>query len=222
MSKDLPLGLGERLRADTRDLHTEAERAGIMPALLRGTLERARYNALLRNLHALYAALEPALTQHAAHADVAPIYFPALFRLAPLEADLAVLHGPGWPEDIALQPATQRYVARLQDIASTRPELLAAHAYVRYLGDLSGGQMLRKIVAQGYQLEGDEGSRFYDFGKPAAVRAHLQAFRVGLAGLASDGARIDALVAEARWAFGLHSALFTELAEAPPAVSDKG
>ncbi len=205
-------GLSERLRAETRDLHTEVERAGVMAALLRGALERERYTALLRNLHALYAALEAALTRRAAHADVAPVVFPALFRQAALAADLNVLHGPGWPTDLPLQRATQTYVARLQDIDAHQPTLLAAHAYVRYLGDLSGGQMLRKIVVRGFQLEGDQGSRFYDFGEAAAVRAHLIAFRAGLAALAAGTARCDALVAEARWAFGRHGELFVELA----------
>jgi heme oxygenase (biliverdin-producing, ferredoxin) len=207
------MSLSERLRADTRELHSAAERAGIMPALLRGALERERYSALLRNLHALYAVLEPALTRHAAHAEVAPVVFPALFRQAALAADLAALHGPGWANDLALQPAAQRYVARLHELDQQQPALLLAHAYVRYLGDLSGGQMLRKLVARSFRLAGDEGSRFYDFGDAAAVRSHLHAFRAGLAAVAADASRIDELVNEARWAFGWHAELFVELAD---------
>ena len=204
--------LSERLRAETKHLHTEVERAGVMAGLLRGELERERYTALLRNLHALYAALEAALTRHAAHEDVAPVVFPALFRQTALAADLDVLHGPSWHTDLPLQAATQTYVARLQDIDAREPTLLAAHAYVRYLGDLSGGQMLRRLVVRGFQLADDEGSRFYDFGDAATVRTHLLAFRAGLASLVAGTARSDALVAEARWAFAQHGELFVELA----------
>lgn len=204
--------LSERLRAETKDLHTQVERAGVMAALLRGALERERYTALLRNLHALYAALEAALMRHAAHADVAPVVFPVLFRQAALAADLDVLHGPAWPTDLPLQRATQTYVARLQDIETRQPALLAAHAYVRYLGDLSGGQMLRQIVVRAFQLGDDDGSRFYDFGDAATVQSHLRAFRAGLAALVAGTERSDALVAEARWAFGRHGELFVELA----------
>ena len=211
----MSLVLSERLRAETKDLHTTAERAGIMPALLRGELALDRYCALLRNLHALYAAMESALTRHATHADVAPVVFPALFRQASLADDLAVLHGPGWAERFAVQPAAQTYIARLQDLDTTQPALLVAHAYVRYLGDLSGGQMLRQIVARSYGLAADAGSSFYGFGVSAAVKAHLHAFRAGLAALAASPERIDALVAEARTAFGLHVDLFNELALAP-------
>jgi heme oxygenase (biliverdin-producing, ferredoxin) len=206
------MSLSDRLRADTRELHTAAERAGIMPALLRGTLERARYTALLRNLHAIYAALEPALVRHAAHAEVAPLVFPALFRQAALAADLAALHGPAWADELPLQPAALRGVARLHELDAQQPALLVAHAYVRSLGDLSGGQMLRTLVARSYGLAGDAGTRFYDFGDAAAVNRHQQLFRAGLAALEADAPRIDALVAEARWAFGLHAELFVELA----------
>ena len=204
-------GLAERLRSGTQDLHTVTERAGMMPALLRGELARDRYCALLRNLHALYAALEAALTQHAAHAEVAPLVFPALFRQAALADDLAALHGRDWPQAIGLERATQRYVERLQQLAAVQPALLSAHAYVRYLGDLSGGQALRKIVARAYALADDSGARFYDFGPAAAVRAHAQRFRDGLAALRADGARVDELVEEARWSFALHGELFVQL-----------
>jgi heme oxygenase len=204
--------LGERLRTETRDLHSAAERAGIMPALLRGALERARYTALLRNLHAIYAALEPALLRHAAHAEVAPLVFPALFRQAALAADLATLHGPAWADELPLQPAARRGVARLHELDAQQPALLVAHAYVRTLGDLSGGQMLRKLVVRSYGLATDAGSRFYDFGDTAAVKLHQHRFRAGLAALEADAPRTEALVAEARWAFGLHAALFVELA----------
>jgi heme oxygenase len=171
--------LSERLRAETKDLHTEVERAGVMAALLRGALERERYAALLRNLHALYAALEAALTRHAAHADVAPVVFPALFRQAALAADLSVLHGPRWQTELPLQAATQHYMARLQDIDMREPGLLAAHAYVRYLGDLSGGQMLRQIVVRSLQLAEDEGSRFYGHGARAWACVSCRAGCVG-------------------------------------------
>jgi heme oxygenase len=35
-------------------------------------------------------------------------------------------------------PASQTYVARVQEVALTQPYLLVAHQYTRYLGDLFG------------------------------------------------------------------------------------
>jgi heme oxygenase (biliverdin-producing, ferredoxin) len=80
--------LAERLKSETRRLHTEAERSLFMGVLLRGKMEQAAYCALLRNLHAIYAALEPALVRHAAHPALAPVFTPSLLRAPSLAADL--------------------------------------------------------------------------------------------------------------------------------------
>lgn len=42
---------------------------------------------------------------------------------------------------------------------------MLAHAYVRYLGDLSGGQFIRRRIAKAYGLEDSAGVSFYDFKK---------------------------------------------------------
>lgn len=46
------------------------------------------------------------------------------------------------------------------------PSPLLAHSYVRYLGDLSGGQFIRRRITKAYGLEDDGlGTKFYDFNK---------------------------------------------------------
>ena len=54
---------------------------------------------------------------------------------------------------------------RINQISKEKPELLVAHAYTRYLGDLSGGQILKKIAQRGMGLQGSEGLAFYEFDK---------------------------------------------------------
>lgn len=203
--------LAARLRTETRSHHALAERAGIMPALLRGRLDRGPYVRLLVNLHAVYQALESGLTQQASHPLVAPICFPALFRVPALQADLQVL-APDVQLDDGLCPATHAYVARLQHLAQHQPEGLVAHAYTRYLGDLSGGQMLGQIVARSLGLTSETGIGFYQFGTPAEVGLRLQAFRVGLDVLPLDAAGCNRVVAETTRAFQRHIQLFEELA----------
>jgi heme oxygenase len=205
--------LSERLRRATAARHRAAERSGIMPRLLAGRLERARYAALLRNLHALYAALEDGLDRHAGSPLVAPVRFPALYRAPALGRDLAVLWGAEW-RGLPLCAAMADYVARLSAIAGEAPGLLAAHAYVRYLGDLSGGQVLRNVVARAFGLRDGAGVAFYSFDAepPAAAKARL---RAGLDALPLDAAGADALVAEALDAFERHIALFVELDRLP-------
>jgi heme oxygenase len=46
------------------------------------------------------------------------------------------------------------YVDRINTIAdSTDPSGLLAHSYVRYLGDLSEGQSVQKVIAKAYDLD---------------------------------------------------------------------
>src|SRR4051812_17642490 len=54
--------LSKRLRSETKDLHTAAERSGVMRTLARGQLTRRGYVALLANLAEIYRALETELS----------------------------------------------------------------------------------------------------------------------------------------------------------------
>jgi len=191
-----------------------------MRELLHGRLDRDAYCALLRNLHAIYAALESALVRNAAHPAVAAVALPGLERRAALAADLGTLHGERWANAIGLAAATADYVRRVDDLAAHRPELLPAHAYVRYLGDLNGGRILRRIVARSFGLADGAGVAFYEFGRDAGGLAAR--FRAGLDAVTGDAADAtgaalaDALVAEAQAAFARHAGLFEELAATAP------
>lgn len=206
--------LAERLRNETRGLHTEVERSTLMHALLRGELSLLLYCMLLRNLHAIYLALEAALVHHAQQPLLAPIFASALFRTDALEQDLNTLYGPFWDQAIALQPASRLYVDRLRELHQTRSVLLVAHSYVRYLGDLSGGQILKRIVAKSFQLPDRAGTAFYDFGASDRARALTHGFRAGLDSIDAHEDQIAAIVTEAQQAFVLHRDLFAQLAQA--------
>lgn len=58
------------------------------------------------------------------------------------------------------------YIDRINLIAnSPDPSALLAHSYVRYLGDLSGGQFIRRVVVKAYGLDDatSSGVEFYEF-----------------------------------------------------------
>jgi heme oxygenase len=211
----LTTGLADALRHGTRTLHTEVERCEFMRTLLRGQMERKAYCLLLRSLHALYASLEAALEASREHALLAGIQDPRLFRAAALARDLDTLHGPGWAGALAVQPAGQAYRLHLQTLASSQPDLLLAHAYVRYLGDLSGGQQLKRIVGRSLALPaGLAGVAFYHFGDEAETAALTAAFRKHLAQVPVSERDIGRIVIEAQDAFGRHRELFEQLAQA--------
>lgn len=191
--------LPEMLRAATWDLHANAERAGVMGQLLRGRLPRPRYVALLRNLHALYDTLE---------AQALPV--PSLRRAEALAADLDALHGEGWAVAHPLADAARVYRHRLE--GASQPAL-AAHAYVRYLGDLHGGQTLAARVQRAYDLPSNgPGLAFYAFGPAPRVTELRRDLRQSLGDLTFGDDERAVAGREARWAFEQHIRLFSELA----------
>lgn len=205
-------GLAARLREGTREAHTGAERAQVVRRLLKGTLPRALYVEVLARLLPLYTALEAALEANRAHPLIAPIYFPELARTASLRADLRFFSPGAEPSGAPVSPASARIVSHLQAIGRDDPGLLVAHSYTRYLGDLSGGQILGRIVRKAYGLGAEgPGADFYRFDgipDPAAWKA---VYRARLDALPVDEAMAQRLVEEAVAAFGLNGALFAEL-----------
>src|SRR5690606_8590039 len=130
--------------------------------LMEGRLDRVAYADFLAQHYAVYVALE-AGGRRVRTADPigAVMVYDELERVPALEADLAHPYGPDWRELITIHPATQRYVARLEEVAGTAQGYLA-HAYTRYLGDLSGGQVIKRMLERGYGFV-DEGITFYTF-----------------------------------------------------------
>ncbi len=202
------------LRKETHTLHRQVESGTFMTALLKGQLDKSSYVLFLRNLEPIYAQLEQCLNQHANAPGISPILMRPLFRLPSLHRDLEFLHGACWRTDVEQLAACSTYVDRLCAIRVFAPDRLTAHAYVRYLGDLSGGQMLQKIVSQSLKLtDHNNGVNFYNFGQPDEVMELVQSFRTGLNLIGESGeTRRNDLVDEALIAFSLHVSLFNDLA----------
>jgi len=210
------------LRDATLELHRQLEHSAFMQTLLRGQMDRARYCVQLRNLHAIYAALEGALQRQVTHPWLEVARSAGLARTSALARDLATLHGERWRSDLPLQPGASNYVRRLQDLEQATPGRLLAHAYVRYLGDLGGGQILRRIVRASLGLDGTGGTDFYSFGSPERAGALARDFRHGLDSLDLDALGVEAIVHEAIDAFALHLPLFEQLMAAPLASGGDG
>jgi heme oxygenase len=213
------LSLSDRLRTATQAAHKQAERGPMMQRLLSGHLPLADYCGLLRQLQAIYAALENALSEQISNPQVARICPTTLWRSTALADDLAYLDRREQPlVPGLLASATLAYVSRLQQLALHDPLCLLAHAYVRYLGDLYGGQLLGRRLRQQHGLSEGQGTRFYEFGDPAQVKALIVEFRAALDALTLSPAQADALVAEACEAFERHTQIFEQLLPATSAA----
>jgi heme oxygenase len=203
-------GLAVRLRDATQPMHRLAERSAFMRGLMRGDVAPQVYVRFLRNLHALYDALERELDRHASLPLLAPVRMPELFRTTALVEDLCHLHGHGWAT-LALADAMKDYVARIRELGSEHPGLLAAHAYIRYMGDLSGGQLVGDVVRRALVLDHGAGTAFYRFAEGSDIPALKQRFRTALDGLPLDETACGAILDEANGAFEMHVRLFEEL-----------
>ncbi len=189
--------------------HDAAEHSSFVSELLGGRVNERGYTDYLLRLRVVYAALEEAVRARRGDPLVAAVYDPALERLTAIDADL-----DHWAPGAACEvesAAAQAYRDRLA--GASWGGALVAHHYTRYLGDLSGGQAIGKILDRTFGLDG-AGLAFYDF--PMRAKPYKDSYRARLDGLGLDVAETDRAVDEVKVAFGLNRALFDELADNLP------
>lgn len=203
-------GFAARLREETSGAHGDAEGSPFLTGLLDGSLGLAAHVALLAQSHLLYEVLERAARTHVGHPVAGGFVTDDLTRLPALRADLRALVGPAWREHLVALPATARYVDRLQEVAFSWPAGFVAHHYLRYLGDLSGGQVLRTLLGRTYGL-GPEQLAFYTFPAIGKPRAFKDAYRARLDATGWSAAEQDRVVAEVRTGYALNRAVFDDL-----------
>lgn len=203
--------LATKLREGTKKSHSMAENTGFVACFLKGVVEKNSYRKLVSNLYFVYSAMEEEMERHSQHPIVSQIYFPELNRKSALEQDLTFYYGPNWREQVAPSAAAEEYIARIREVSNTAPELLVAHSYTRYLGDLSGGQILKGIAVRAMNLSEGEGTHFYEFKTISDEKAFKNKYRQAMNDLAIDEPTADRIVDEANHAFGLNMKMFREL-----------
>ncbi|MEH2108920.1 biliverdin-producing heme oxygenase [Nostoc sp.] len=203
--------LAIKLRSGTQQAHTSAENVGFMKCFLQGVVDRDCFAKFLSNLYYVYSELEAALESHVQHPVISAVYFPELNRQSSLEKDMVFYYGDNWREQITLSPAAQKYIDRIREISASEPALLLGHAYTRYMGDLSGGQMLQKVAQSALKLSGYEGTSFYNFEQIPDKKAFKDKYRQALNALSVDDITAERIVAEANNAFALNLQMAQEL-----------
>jgi heme oxygenase len=171
-----PTSFSEKLRAATWDAHAGAEHAPFMQGLMAGRLTRDHYAQLVAQHHAIYAVLEAAVDANR-DAAIAPLLAPELRRLPELVADLEHLAGPSWREDLPTTPSTDAYCERMRAVCFDWPGGLVAHHYVRFMGDLSGGLVIGRVVERTFDLTDGDGVRFYRFDAIPSPKAMKDRYR---------------------------------------------
>ena len=201
------------LRERSSAAHTGSEHAGFMADLMSGEGTRDDYVALVAQHWFIYDALEAAAERMKADPVAALFISDKLTRLPAIEADLEFLIGPDWRERIEPLPTTRRYVDRIRRVAATWAGGFVAHHYTRYLGDLSGGQFIGRLMARRFGFE-TNGIGFYLFADIADPQAFKEVYREQLDAAPWDDAERERVIDEVLVAYRFNTDVFDDLAAA--------
>ncbi|WP_142216733.1 heme oxygenase (biliverdin-producing) [Streptomyces sp. SLBN-118] len=203
------------IRVASHAQHTEAETSTFMSDLLGGRLGVEAYARYTEQLWFVYRALEDGAASLRDDPVAGPFIQPELMRTAELERDLAHLRGASWHDGLAPLPATAAYAERVARCARDWPAGYVAHHYTRYLGDLSGGQIIRDKAEKtwGFARKGD-GVRFYVFEQIPNPAAFKRGYRELLDAVNADDLEKQRIVDECKRAFDYNGAVFRELGAA--------
>jgi len=204
------MGLAQDLKSGTKQSHSAAENTKFVSSFLRGVVNRDKYRQLVANYYFIYQAMETEVKRLKNNSYVGPLNIKELNRHDALAKDCEYFFGQDWRKTIYPTEACQQYVNRIREVAHDEVELLVGHHYTRYLGDLSGGQILRNIAFNALKLD-DGGLDFYDFPLIENKKEFKNNYRATLNTLPVTESQVSAIVSEANYAFRLNMFMFEEL-----------
>jgi heme oxygenase len=203
-------GFGPRIRrlhGRIGRAHHQAEGMNFSRSLLDGAATPRQLAALIRALEPAYTLLEQRAPALASELGARDIPWSELSRRAALAEDVANLAAlPATPAS----PAAAAWLERLQELADHAPQRLMAHVYVRYGGDLSGGQQLAEQANRILAAEDLPTLHFWSFDQPIA--ALKTALHEGFEALQLSDSQEEELLEESEAAFLLTQRLLAELA----------
>ena len=191
-----------------------AENTSFVSGFFKGIATQSAFANLVSSLYFVYKAMETEF-DNTYDASVKALDYTELRRVASLEDDLQYFYGSEWRNVIKPTSATKKYVARIQEIATTQPELLIAHQYTRYLGDLFGGQMMGGMASKSLGLEPGQGTSFYQFDQINDTKLFIDTWYSNLNKVDLSTEQKEAIVDEANLVFALNIEILEELEGSP-------
>lgn len=211
--------LSDALKQDTQEAHRRAETCEFMHAFMRGHVTKDLYREFLGIMYFVYEAMEEEMERNDGNEVLETIHFPAeLNRIEAIDEDLKYYYGDDWREQFTLTPAGKNYVDRIRDLGQSEPELLVAHHYTRYLGDISGGQTLKKKAQKSWGLEDPEdenkGIMFYFFPHVPDPNNFKRMYRARLNIIGGENPGLaDRIVEESNRVYDFNTDVFREMDE---------
>ena len=209
-SENKKMSLAIALKEGTKESHSAAENTKFVASFLRGVVEYEEYRKLLTNFYYVYDTMEQRIRE-TEDPMVLAVRSEDLERKEGIERDLEHYYGADWKEKQIPSEACNKYCARINEIAEERPHLLVAHHYTRYIGDLSGGKILKEITARVLNPPEGKGLDFYEFPSIPNAKMFKQNYRAVLDNLGTTTAQEKELIEEANYAFQLNMFMFDEI-----------
>ena len=200
----------KQLKEGTKKSHSAAENTKFVAGFLRGVLDPEQYRQLLTNFYYVYDTMEQRISESTDNL-VSMVSYPELERVNALEKDLRYYYGPMWRDKQIPSEACNTYCYRINEIAEKDPYLLIAHHYTRYIGDLSGGQILKGIASKALDNPVGEGLHFYDFPEIEDAKEWKDGYRLCLDNMDLNEQQKNAIIVEANYAFRLNMYIFDEI-----------
>ncbi len=138
--------LTDRLREQTEPLHASLEQLPFSQLLFSGDLPRSVYLQYLLGLRLVYQSLEAEIKSWSQVYDKTLEAFYPVFRSQLIDEDIQVLSGGSSTQSLVNLPKDL-----IESIHGSLERTLAL-AYVRFLGDLGGGQLLARQLRTRWQL----------------------------------------------------------------------
>jgi len=198
------------LKEGTKESHSAAENTKFVASFLRGVVDYEEYRKLLTNFYYVYDTMEQRIRE-TEDPMVQAVRSESLERKEGIERDLEYYYGADWKEKQIPSDACNKYCHRINEIAEESPYLLVAHHYTRYIGDLSGGKILKEITARVLKPPAGKGLDFYEFPSIPDAKLFKQNYRACLDNLGATVPQENALIAEANYAFELNMNMFDEI-----------
>lgn len=208
----------QALRERTWSSHGDSEGATFMKDLMTGSGTREDYVALVAQHFFIYEALEAAAAGFADDPVASAFISPQLTRMPALTQDLEFLLGADWRSQISPLPTTVRYVERINEVAAEGwAGGFIAHHYTRYMGDLSGGQAIGRLMQRHFGFE-TNGVGFYLFDQIASPKEFKETYRDQLDAVSWTEEERDRVIDEVIVAYRFNTELFVDLDEAKAAA----
>lgn len=178
------------IREKTSLLHSAAENTGYIKKLVDGIASVEGYAEYIYNLEKMYKAIEDALDKNENNAVINPFVTKELYRSKLIRKDLEFLLG-GKLNSMKLLASTEACVAKIEELSETKPELVVAYAYTRFLADLFGGRTFLSLLSTSYKIS-NEGLNYYQFPEINDLRGYVMKYHNMLAEInLSDEMKID-------------------------------